>query len=458
MDSAVAMYIDATYQKIRLIKSSDKSDVWLATDDGGTFVVIKQIFFKGLPYKTMKEISTPLCPKILYVSEDDNETVVIEEFIHGKSLADILKERGSLPETDIKNILLQLCDGLMVLHKNGIIHRDIKPSNLILEHGGAVRLIDFDAARTIKNGAKEDTRLLGTKGYAPPEQFGYGQTDERSDIYSLGVTMRKTLGEDYNGYLNRILSKCAEIDPAKRYQSAFDLKDAVLKKNHLRKKITVALSFAAMFMILFTPKYDDSQSTEAVNRIETAKAETKANAVKIESQAERQSKIENTVEKPKLEKSTVNIKTVAENKQPTSVSLAAAPKVTVKPPKPATASSANPIKGKLYINGQVYNKVIEIKRADWGTVKGTLKVTNGARDIWKNPKLKVSVKDNWGTKHDETLTLPPIHPGKTAEFAIPVYSYPVSDREPVHVWVQIYLDAGNLPVEESYWCAEFEIV
>ncbi len=114
MDSAVTAYIDATYQKIRRLKQSEKCEVWLAVDDSGKFVIIKRIFFAGLPYKVLKENPHPVCPKILYVSEDEGQTLVIEEFTHGKSLSDILPEKGSLAEGEVKNILVQLCDGLIL--------------------------------------------------------------------------------------------------------------------------------------------------------------------------------------------------------------------------------------------------------------------------------------------------------------------------------------------------------
>ena len=83
-----------------------------------------------------------------------------------------------------------MCDGLKELHEQKIIHRDIKPSNMILQADGRIRLIDFDAARIFKDNKATDTELLGTKDYAPPEQYGFGQTDPRSDIYSLGVTIK----------------------------------------------------------------------------------------------------------------------------------------------------------------------------------------------------------------------------------------------------------------------------
>ena len=138
-----------------------------------------------------------------------------------------LERRNFLSEEEARAILLQMCDGLAELHAQNIIHRDIKPSNMILQ-GDKIRLIDFDAARIFKAGKEEDTNLLGTKGYAPPEQFGYGQTDQRSDIYALGVTIKILLGENDNERLKKILDKCTDRDQDDRYQNVDELKRALM--------------------------------------------------------------------------------------------------------------------------------------------------------------------------------------------------------------------------------------
>ena len=119
-------------------------------------------------------------------------------------------------------MLSRLCHGLKELHECGIIHRDIKPANLILQNPElpeSLYLIDFDAARLISGHKATDTALLGTRGYAPPEQYGFSQTDARSDIYALGCTFKEILGPQYHGRLIPILNKCCAIDPQARYQN-----------------------------------------------------------------------------------------------------------------------------------------------------------------------------------------------------------------------------------------------
>lgn len=196
MNVALTAYIEESFTKLRQLRMSEKGEVWLASDKSGKLVIIKEIYLTGLPYKILKETPQPIAPKVIYCAEYDGKTLVVEEYLQGESLLERLEQGRYLTEKEAANILLRLCDRLRPLHKQGIIHHDIKPSNLILQNGGIIRLIDFDAARTVKENKSEDTRFLGTKGYAPPEQFGYGQTDERSDIYSVGITIKKMLGKE----------------------------------------------------------------------------------------------------------------------------------------------------------------------------------------------------------------------------------------------------------------------
>ena len=243
-------FIQSKYEKVRLLHKTDKAEVWLAVDNTGSFVVIKNIKLANLPYSMLKAMGKALWPEVIYCAENEAYTIVVEEFINGKSFEELLENKRYLTETRAKALLLQLCDGLIMLHRKGIIHRDIKPSNIILQAVGGhdfVRLIDYDAARIVKEEQKEDTQLLGTKGYAPPEQYGYGQTDQRSDIYSLGITFKEMLGENYNGWLRSILQKCIEVDARSRYQTVTELKSDLL--HHRRNKLLKAVGIVAAAMV-----------------------------------------------------------------------------------------------------------------------------------------------------------------------------------------------------------------
>src|SRR5699024_1857477 len=189
-------------------------------------------------YKKLKSLSIRNIPKIYDIIRIDDQLIVIEEYINGSSLKDILSEIGTISEFNVIKYTLQLTDILDKLHSitPAIIHRDIKLSNIMLSNDGIIKLIDFDIARIHKEDQTTDTHILGTHGYASPEQFGFNQTDIRTDIYSLGVTMNKMLvGEIpvnklYEGELSNIISKCIELDSKKRYQNMNELKDALLKE------------------------------------------------------------------------------------------------------------------------------------------------------------------------------------------------------------------------------------
>lgn len=225
------------YEEVKLIKQSEKSTVHLVRECGGEQLFIRKILKGEHPiYHLLKESPHPGLPKLYEVTESEDSTTVIEEYIEGEPCG--LREYS---EKEFLNIVRELCQTLEFLHQKGIIHRDIKPSNILLAKDGHIRLIDFDAARTPKEEAEQDTVLLGTRGFAPPEQFGFAQTDERADIYSLGATIEHLLGKGADGaklgntqnkqYRNRagyekIVRKCMNLDPDKRYQSVKQVRDA----------------------------------------------------------------------------------------------------------------------------------------------------------------------------------------------------------------------------------------
>lgn len=147
---------------------------------------------------------------------------MVEEYIQSQTCGSAL-----LPGKQLHSVVWQLCSVLEFLHGKGIIHRDIKPSNILLTEDGRLYLIDFDAARMPKEDQEQDTRLLGTRGFAPPEQYGFSQTDERTDIYALGATLQKILGEKAQKMrFKKIIRKCMNLDSDRRYQSVRQVRRA----------------------------------------------------------------------------------------------------------------------------------------------------------------------------------------------------------------------------------------
>lgn len=277
MKADVKKFLESRFEKVKLLQKTAKSEVWLAQERmTKKLVVIKFLNTIGLPYSKLKKIPHPLRAKIFFCAEDSADTVIVEEFLQGESLAEKVEQKKFLSDEQARKILLQMCDGLKILHENKIIHRDIKPSNLILQEGDIIRLIDFDAARIFDTEKKTDTHSLGTKGYAPPEQFGYGQTDNRSDIFSLGVTMFEVLGGNCGKSLRKILLKCTELDPKNRYQSVDELKAALLEKPPTTyKKIFLCAFLTVIGILFFSNSTSENNFPAEVNKISETVQEEK---------------------------------------------------------------------------------------------------------------------------------------------------------------------------------------
>lgn len=229
------------YEEVRLLKQGEKSTVHLLREKGRGQVFIRKRLAGRYPiFQTLRECNHPGLPKQYDVIISEDSTTVIEEYIEGQPLGTV-----ELTEKQFLHVVRELCSVLEYLHGKGIIHRDIKPSNIILTEDGQVYLIDFDAARMPKAELEKDTRLLGTRGYAPPEQYGYAQTDERTDIYALGVTLEQLLTEK-NGKMRykKILRKCKNLDPDKRYQSVQEVRRAFFRAGQI-----VPGGFAAILLL-----------------------------------------------------------------------------------------------------------------------------------------------------------------------------------------------------------------
>ena len=213
------------YKKIQTLGA--KGGLWVVRESvtGKTFVMRKLSRENREVYERLMSIRHPNVVRVFHVFSDKGTFYGVEEYVQGRSLFCILTQRGTFGSKVI-SVGEQILKGLSVLHKNGIIHRDIKPENVMMDEKGKVKLIDFHIARVFYGEKERDTMLKGTKGYASPEQFGYRQTDCRTDIYSLGVTLNelavgKLPGEERcKGGLGVFIRKCTEFDPKRRFQTA----------------------------------------------------------------------------------------------------------------------------------------------------------------------------------------------------------------------------------------------
>jgi tRNA A-37 threonylcarbamoyl transferase component Bud32 len=140
----------------------------------------------------LRSLSFPNLPVVADLFENDGRPTLVMEFVAGQTLEGRIHEANApLLEQQVLQYGVQLCRVLHYLHSCDppIIYRDLKPSNIMLTPDGVLKLIDFGVARTHKRGKSKDTIAMGSAGYAPPEQYGKGQTDARSDVYALGATL-----------------------------------------------------------------------------------------------------------------------------------------------------------------------------------------------------------------------------------------------------------------------------
>ena len=217
--------VTTEYDTLRVLKQSPRGTVSVVRHKkNGTRYVFRRYSGSGEVYRRLLPVLCPHLPQIMEAAEQDGQTAVLEEYVQGDTLAELLMG-ARLTEREARQVTMQLCQALHVLHSMGAVHRDVKPENVILRGSDAV-LIDFDAARIYKDESESDRQVLGTTGFAAPEQYGIFQSDERADIFLLGVLLNIMLTgkhpsrEMAAGKMGRIVRKCTMTAPEQRYQSA----------------------------------------------------------------------------------------------------------------------------------------------------------------------------------------------------------------------------------------------
>ena len=197
----------------------------------GQLFVLRQVTGNGEVYQKLLPYRSTNLPTVFEAVQEGENCLVLEEFIPGDTLGFLLQGALFSP-AETKKIVTQVCRGLWVLHSLGAVHRDIKPENIILRGNDAV-LIDFDAARIHKPEAEGDTQILGTAGFAAPEQYGLSQSDVRTDIYSLGILINVMLTGQHpsqklaQGRLGRVVERCTRVNPRHRYKNVLCLMEAL---------------------------------------------------------------------------------------------------------------------------------------------------------------------------------------------------------------------------------------
>lgn len=225
-------YLEERFKKLDVLGTSGKNNTYLAKDTvTGQIVVMKYVSKENAEvYRCLLDVRHKNLVHILFIAEGEKDTLVVMEYISGKTLGTCYGENGRLTEQEALDIIKQLLEGLCVVHMLKLVHRDINPNNVLISQDGVVKIIDFDIGRIVKEKQGQDTELLGTAGFAAPEQFGFLQSDARTDIYGVGVILNVmltgTFPHEYSykeGKLGEIIQKCIHLEPELRYQSAEEL-------------------------------------------------------------------------------------------------------------------------------------------------------------------------------------------------------------------------------------------
>lgn len=291
----IGTIIDGKYEILKLIGKGGMSEVYLAMDKNlNKQWAVKEIRKRGRDKNNdvivqsaiaeanmMKKLDHPCLPRIVDILDKDDVIYVIMDYIEGEPLNKVLEKYGAQQQENVIEWAEDLCGVLDYLHTQNppIIYRDMKPANIMLQPNGTIKLIDFGIAREYKETNLEDTVSLGTKGYAAPEQFGgKGQTDQRTDIYCLGVTLyhlvtgKNPCEPPYEIYpirywnpelsagLENIILKCTQLNPEDRYASCAELLYAIIHyeesddayRNKQKAKVGVfaGVAAAAFFSLL----------------------------------------------------------------------------------------------------------------------------------------------------------------------------------------------------------------
>lgn len=241
-----AMGIDDAYRVERVLAQGAGGTTELVTLEGsGPFVrkrIPSKLARRGV-WATLVECECARLPHVEATYEMPDEFVVVCDYVPGENLEQLVSARGRFAERDARRLVLQLCEAVGALHEHGIVHRDVSPTNVIVAADGA-HLIDLGIARFRVEGATRDTTQLGTYGFASPEQYGFAQTDARSDVYSLGRMLGYLLtgvspaeAERYEAALadaavvspdmRELVARATAMEPSARYQTVTALAAAL---------------------------------------------------------------------------------------------------------------------------------------------------------------------------------------------------------------------------------------
>lgn len=235
-----ALEIDDSFRLVRVLGSGETGRTELVSLPHGSPMVRKRIAWplaNPEAWGALLGIDQPRLPRMVCLYAMPNELVAVYEYVEGETLADLVQREGPLAPGRSVGLLAQVGEAVAALHARGVVHRDVTPSNVIVAQDGA-HLIDLGIARVHSDGTLRDTTTLGTVGYAAPEQFGFAQTDARSDVYSMGRLLQFMLTGSHPrdagslaglsdtgapSALRQVVATACALEPSARYQDVGEL-------------------------------------------------------------------------------------------------------------------------------------------------------------------------------------------------------------------------------------------
>lgn len=269
-------YLDEVYENLTALgrqKEADEKEasVFLSRHKSTGKIVAKKYVDadRVAVYEKLSRIEDIHLERVYEYAVYGKQGLILMDYISGMTLQELMEEGKTFSEKEVFHMAVELCTTLQKVHRAGIVHRDINPENIMISNDGVLKLIDFGIAREKKKEQAKDTAILGTPGYAAPEQFGFSQTDGRADIYAVGVLLNVLLtgslpGEKlYDGFpFNGIIKHCIEIDAKQRFQSVGELledlygkgkeycetADSIEKRNWKSNAVTVKGTYVSKWL------------------------------------------------------------------------------------------------------------------------------------------------------------------------------------------------------------------
>lgn len=244
------MVLNSKYKIIKLLQKGGMGAVYLACDKKEKLVIKMKICRQKEDYSLLKweffllsRLTYPHLPRVFDYFEENACSFLVEEFVEGIPLREKMQDRKYCENfLGISKIVCQIMGTLYYLNRRRIIYRDLKPAHIIISRDGFVRLVDFGAARIYKKKKTVDTIPLGTIGFASPEHYGYRQTDERSEVFTIGALLYSLLtgtnpadkpfifhdpcasNPMVSGDISRIIHKATQMKPEDRYKNVKELR------------------------------------------------------------------------------------------------------------------------------------------------------------------------------------------------------------------------------------------